>query len=87
MANPVLRRPAHGHGRALRWDEGAHRRLLPHPGEVAGRGAREWTRLFPNPAGEGKHAEIEVRQLFELEGFGPSEAVERFRDMGAGPKK
>jgi hypothetical protein len=49
--------------------------------------ALEWTKRFPNPAGEGKHAEIEVRQLFELEDFGPSEAVERFRDMGAGPKK
>src|SRR5512137_1812217 len=43
--------------------------------------ALEWTRRFPNPAGEGKQAEIEVRQLFELEDFGPSEAVERFRQM------
>jgi hypothetical protein len=49
--------------------------------------ALAWTKRFPNPAGEGKDAEIEVRQLFELEDFGPSEAVERFRDMGAGPKK
>jgi hypothetical protein len=31
--------------------------------------------------GEGKPAEIEVRQLFELEDFGPSEAVDRFREM------
>jgi len=29
----------------------------------------------------------EVRQLFELEDFGPSEAVERFLDMGIGAKK
>jgi hypothetical protein len=43
--------------------------------------AMEWTRRFPNPAGEGKDAEIEVRQLFELEDFGPSEAVERFRKL------
>lgn len=41
--------------------------------------AREWTRRFPNPAGEGVEAEIEVRQLYELDDFGPSEAVERFR--------
>jgi hypothetical protein len=28
-----------------------------------------------------------VRQLFELEDFGPSEAVERFRQMGVGVEK
>jgi hypothetical protein len=49
--------------------------------------ALEWTRRFPNPAGEGKDCEIEVRQLFELEDFGPSEAIERFRDMGVGTKR
>ena len=49
--------------------------------------AIEWTKRFPNPAGDGKEAEIEVRQLFELEDFGPSEAAERFREMGAGAKK
>ena len=43
--------------------------------------ALEWTRRFPNPAGDGREAEIEVRQLFELEDFGPSEAAERFRDL------
>jgi hypothetical protein len=49
--------------------------------------ALEWTRRFPNPAGDGKAAEIEVRQLFELEDFGPSESVDRFREMEAGTKK
>ena len=49
--------------------------------------ALAWTKRFPNPAGEGKEAEIEVRQLFELEDFGASEAVDRFRDLGAGPKR
>jgi len=49
--------------------------------------AMEWARRFPNPAGEGKDGEIEVRQLFELEDFGPSEAVERFRQMGVGTDK
>jgi hypothetical protein len=48
--------------------------------------ALEWSRRFPNPVGEGADAEIEVRQLFELEDFGPSDAVERFRDMGIGAK-
>lgn len=47
--------------------------------------ALEWTKRFPNPAM--KDGEIEVRQLFELEEFGPSEAIERFRKMGVGKKK
>ena len=48
--------------------------------------AMEWARRFPNPHGEGAEGEIEVRQLFELDDFGPSEAVDRFREMGR-PKK
>jgi hypothetical protein len=43
--------------------------------------AIEWTRRFPAPRGEGVESEIEVRQLFEIEDFGPSDAAERFRDM------
>ena len=46
--------------------------------------ALEWTRRFPNPRGAGLDAEIEVRQLFELEDFGPSAVAERLREMGAG---
>jgi len=49
--------------------------------------AMEWVRRFPNPAGDAKEGEIEVRQLFELEDFGPSEAVDRFREMGIGTNK
>jgi hypothetical protein len=49
--------------------------------------ALEWARRFPNPSGEGKDAEIEVRQLFELEDFAPNPAIERFRQMGIGEKK
>jgi hypothetical protein len=49
--------------------------------------AVEWTKRFPNPTIDGAACEIEVRQLFELEDFGPSEAVERFREMGVGTKK
>jgi hypothetical protein len=45
--------------------------------------AMEWARRFPNPAVDGKEGEIEVRQLFELDDFGPSEAVDRFREMEA----
>ncbi|HJX15537.1 MAG TPA: YciI family protein [Candidatus Deferrimicrobiaceae bacterium] len=41
--------------------------------------AIEWTKRFPNPAIGGKEGEIEVRRLFELEDFGQSEAIERFR--------
>ena len=33
--------------------------------------ALEWSRRFPAPMGEGVAAEIEVRQLFELEDFAP----------------
>lgn len=49
--------------------------------------ALEWTKRFPNPAVDGKEGEIEVRQLFELEDFGPSEAADRFREMGVGTEK
>ena len=49
--------------------------------------AIEWTKRFPNPAGEGKPAEIEVRQFFELEDFGPSEAVEQMRELEAEIKR
>jgi hypothetical protein len=49
--------------------------------------ALEWSKRFPNPVGEGMDAEIEVRQLFELEDFGPSEGVDRFREIEMrGPK-
>lgn len=43
--------------------------------------ALEWSKRFPNPVGEGLDAEIEVRQLFELEDFGPSESLDRFREI------
>jgi hypothetical protein len=46
--------------------------------------AMEWTKRFPNPAGDGKQAVIEVRPLYDLDDFGPSSAVERFREMGVG---
>jgi hypothetical protein len=44
--------------------------------------AIEWTKRFPNPSIDGGEGEIEVRQYFELEDFGESEAVERHRKIG-----
>jgi len=49
--------------------------------------AMEWSRRFPNPVGEGQDAEIEVRRLFELEDFGPGEAIDRFRELGVANEK
>jgi hypothetical protein len=46
--------------------------------------ATEWTKRFPNPMGRAERCEIEVRQLYELEDFGPSTAIERFREIGIG---
>jgi hypothetical protein len=43
--------------------------------------ATEWARRYPNPSIDGGEAEIEVRQLFELEDFGESEGIQRFREM------
>ena len=43
--------------------------------------AMEWSRRFPNPAGQGKEAVIEVRQLYELQDFEPNAQVDRFRAM------
>jgi hypothetical protein len=49
--------------------------------------AIEWALQFPNPGGAGAECEIEVRQMFELDDFEPSEGVERFRKMGVGQEK
>ena len=43
--------------------------------------AVEWTRKFPNPTLDGADCEIEVRRMFELEDFGNSESMDRFREM------
>jgi hypothetical protein len=47
--------------------------------------ALEWTRRFPNPVGENMPAEIEVRQLYELEDFEgliSNETQDRFKKIG-----
>jgi hypothetical protein len=46
--------------------------------------ALQWTKRFPNPSIDGGVGEIEVRPYFELEDFGKSPAVERFRQIGIG---
>jgi len=44
--------------------------------------ALEWAKRVPNPRGEGEEAEIEVRQIFELDDFAPGEAVDRAKELG-----
>jgi hypothetical protein len=44
--------------------------------------AIEWAKKAPAPHGPNQDAEIEIRQLFELEDFGESEAIERHRKVG-----
>ena len=43
--------------------------------------AIEWAKRAPAPHGEGKDGEIELRQLFELEDFAPSDAIEQAREL------
>ena len=45
--------------------------------------ALEWSRRFPSPFGL-QPCEVEVRQLYELDDFTPSESLERFRALEAG---
>lgn len=40
-----------------------------------------WTSKFPNPTMDGADCEIEVRRMFELEDFGNSDSMDRFREM------
>ena len=48
--------------------------------------AIEWVKRWPQIDGGGE-VEIEIRQLYELEDFGPSEAIDRMREVGfAKPK-
>lgn len=47
--------------------------------------AVEWIKRCPNPHDE--ESEIEIRQLFELEDFGESDAIEHHRKLGEQLKK
>lgn len=44
--------------------------------------ALEWTRRFPAPHGDATDCEIEVRQMYELEDFNPSDAIDKMRALG-----
>ena len=44
--------------------------------------AIEWAKRAPNPYGDGAEGHIEVRRLFEIEDFAPSNAVEDARKLG-----
>lgn len=43
--------------------------------------AIEWAKRAPAPHGEGQEGEIEIRQLFELEDFAPSAAIDQAREL------
>ena len=48
--------------------------------------AIEWAKRWPRLDGQG-NVQLEIRQLYELEDFGPSEAIDRMREVGhATPK-
>jgi len=44
--------------------------------------ALQWAMRAPAPHGEREDGEIEIRQVFELEDFAPSEAVNRAKELG-----
>jgi PhnB protein len=48
--------------------------------------AIEWVKRWPRLDGGG-NVEIEIRQVYELTDFGPSEAIERMRDVGFAERK
>ena len=43
--------------------------------------AIEWAKRAPAPHGEGAEGEIELRQLFELDDFAPSPAIDEARKL------
>ena len=44
--------------------------------------AIEWAKRVPAPQGEHAESEIELRQLFDMDDFGESPAVDRARELG-----
>ena len=44
--------------------------------------AIEWAKRVPAPHGPNNDSEIEIRQFYEIEDFGLSQAVDRMREMG-----
>lgn len=45
--------------------------------------AIEWAKRCPAPHGEGAEGEIELRQVFELDDFSPSPAIDDARKLGS----
>jgi hypothetical protein len=43
--------------------------------------AIDWAKRVPAPHGEGNEGEIEIRQVFELEDFRQSQAVDHHREL------
>ena len=43
--------------------------------------AIQWAKRAPAPHGDGAESEIEVRQLFDLDDFAPSQAIDREREL------
>jgi len=82
-------------GARVKFTPGGHRTVVEGPftdtaGLIAGywliqvkskREAIEWAGRVPAPHGEEAEGEIELRQLFELDDFGPSEAIEDARKL------
>ena len=89
---------ASSHGWRVRYEAGDRRRVIDGPFAetkelIAGytliqvrsrEEALEWSRRFPNPTIDGGDCEIEVRKLFELDDFQPSEAIDRHRELWGG---
>ena len=44
--------------------------------------AIEWAKRIPNPHPSSSDSEVEVRQLFEMEDFAPSKAVDHHKEVG-----
>lgn len=49
--------------------------------------AMDWALRVPAPFGEDAEGELEIRQLFELEDFGESEAIDKARQIEEGLAK
>jgi hypothetical protein len=49
--------------------------------------AIEWAKRAPAPHGPNQDTEIELRQYFEMEDFGSSEAVDRAKELGKALEK
>jgi len=85
-AGQVLRHKANGGPRPLRRRQGPDRRLLAVQRESLDE-AIDWVKRVPNPF-PGAESEIEIRQVFEADDFGPALTPElRERRIGSQIKK